>query len=438
VVKGSVTLTASATDDRGVTKVEFLDGTVLLGTVTASPWNLSWNTLPVANGSHTLSVKAYDAAGNVGTSTPVTVTVDNDKTAPTVSLLSPIEGETLSGSVTLKASASDNVGVNAVSFYDGTTLLGTLYAAPHYFTWNTTSASNGTHSLTAKASDAAGNVTTSTAVTVTLANDKTAPTVSLTAPAAGATLTGTVTLTASASDNVALARVEFYDGSTKLGTVTGAGPTYSFAWNTTTTSNGGHTLKAVAVDTSNNSGTSATVSVTVSNVTPGLAVYDATRKAPTCGTSGSTCDSGTLLDGRASMGPERNAPNTINSACADGTSGTYHSDESLDRLKVTTLDGTPLAPGKTVRIEATVWAYSSYTADKLDLYYTGNAASPSWLFITTLSPTVSGKQTLTTTYTLPSGPVQAVRGLFRYGGSATGPCVSGSYNDHDDLVFVTP
>jgi leucyl aminopeptidase len=131
-----------------------------------------------------------------------------------------------------------------------------------------------------------------------------------------------------------------------------------------------------------------------------------------------------------------NAPNTVSSSCADGSSGTYHSDESLDRLKVISVDGTNLAPGKQVRIEATVWAYSGYPSDKLDLYYAADASAPVWTYLTTLTPSAAGAQTLTATYTLPAGAEQVIRGVFRYGGSP-GPCVSGSYNDHDDLIFAT-
>ncbi len=167
-----------------------------------------------------------------------------------------------------------------------------------------------------------------------------------------------------------------------------------------------------------------------------MAAYDSTRRAPRCATVGRSCDSGaSLLLGRSTKGPEPNYPNTIAATCADGTSGTFHVDESNDRLKVTTTDGTALAPGKTVRIDATVWAYSSYTSDKLDLYYTANAASPAWTFIGTLTPTAAGAQTLSATYTLPAGTLQAVRAQFRYTGSA-GTCTSGGYNDRDDLIFA--
>jgi len=166
------------------------------------------------------------------------------------------------------------------------------------------------------------------------------------------------------------------------------------------------------------------------------AVFDAALRAPKCGTVGSACDSGTaLLLGRDGKGPEPNQPNTIAGTCADGTSGTFHVDESLDRLVVSTTDGTNFGAGKTVRIDATVWAWTTPTADKLDLYFAANANSPTWTFITTLTPTVVGQQTLTATYTLPSGGLQAVRGQMRYQGAAS-PCTAGSFNDRDDLAFA--
>jgi len=168
---------------------------------------------------------------------------------------------------------------------------------------------------------------------------------------------------------------------------------------------------------------------------PQSAAFDATLKAPKCASVGSSCDSGaSLILGRATLGPEPNRPNTIGGTCLDGTSGAFHVDESIDRLKVVSVDGSGFAPGKTVRIEATVWVWGA-SQDRLDLYFTGNASMPSWTLIGTLAPTATGLQTLTATYTLPAGALQAVRGNFRYQGSAS-PCASGTYNDRDDLVFA--
>jgi hypothetical protein len=169
------------------------------------------------------------------------------------------------------------------------------------------------------------------------------------------------------------------------------------------------------------------------------ATFDATLQAPRCTTVGKSCDSGaTLLLGRDTLatGSEPNQPNTINDSCGDGTSGTFHSDESNDRLRVETVDGTAFAAGKTVRVTATVWAWpTTPSADKLDLYFAANAASPTWTFIGTLTPSVGGTNALSATYVLPTGAAQAVRARFRYQGSASA-CTVGSFDDHDDLVFA--
>jgi len=262
-------------------------------------------------------------------------------------------------------------------------------------------------------------------------SDSTPPTATLTAPSAGTTLSGTVTLSAMASDNVSVARVDFLvDGQTVASDTTSP---YSVSWDSTTVTNGSHTVAARAVDASGNTGTSASVSVTV--LIPGMASYDPVLKAPRCSTVGYRCDSGTLLKGRGPLGPEANAPNTIHDSCADGTTGTYRGDESIEGLKLATTDGSPLAPGKTVTITATVWAYSTYTADTLYLYGAADANNPVWTLIATLVPTAADLTTLSATYTLPAGALQAIRGNFRYSGGE-GSCTTGSWDDRDDLIFA--
>jgi len=202
------------------------------------------------------------------------------------------------------------------------------------------------------------------------------------------------------------------------------------------------TTNVTVTGTSGSLSHSTTISLTVNASGGGglqTAVFDSTLKAPKCATVGSGCDSGpSLLLGRDTMsgGAEPNQPNTINGSCADGTSGTFHSDESNDRLVVTTTDGSNLVPGKTVTVSATVWAWTTPSADALDLYYAANANSPSWVLIGTIVPTAAGANTISRNYTLPSGgSLQAVRANFRYQGTASS-CTAGSYNDHDDLVFA--
>ena len=86
-------------------------------------------------------------------------------------------------------------------------------------------------------------------------------------------------------------------------------------------------------------------------------------------------------------------------------------------------------------LSATVWAWNDGSSDAVDLYYAANANSPTWVFITTIVPPAGGAQTLSATFTLPTGSLQAVRANFRYLGSASS-CSTGSYDDHDDLVFA--
>jgi hypothetical protein len=95
----------------------------------------------------------------------------SDAVPPTVSFSAPANGATVAGTVTVSASATDNVGVVGVQFtLDGTNLGAAVTAAPYLISWNTTLVADGAHTLTAVARDAAGNNATSVAVSVTVAN----------------------------------------------------------------------------------------------------------------------------------------------------------------------------------------------------------------------------------------------------------------------------
>src|SRR5262245_18001628 len=162
-VSRNVTVTAAASDAVGVRSVTFMVDGAVIGTDTKAPYSVRWNTRDAADGSHTLSAQARDAAGNVGTSAPVTVTVGadtaaGDTTAPTVSITSPAGGAQVTGTVSVAASASDAVGVTSVRFFVDGSLIGTGTSAPYSVNWNTSGVAAGTHTLRAEARDAAGNV----------------------------------------------------------------------------------------------------------------------------------------------------------------------------------------------------------------------------------------------------------------------------------------
>jgi hypothetical protein len=173
-VSGSVAVSASVTilGAATVVGVQFkLDGANLGAEDTSAPYSIAWNTVSAANGSHTLTAVARDFFGVHYTSQSVTVTVFNDKTPPSVSISSPAGGATIAGTVTVSATASDNVGVVGVQFkLDGANLGGEDTGAPYSVSWSTAGSSDGSHTLTAVARDAAGNSRTSAPVTVTVAN----------------------------------------------------------------------------------------------------------------------------------------------------------------------------------------------------------------------------------------------------------------------------
>jgi chitodextrinase len=361
-VGGNQTITANASDNVGVTKVEwFLDGT-LQTSDTTSPYSFNWNTAAATNGSHQLTTKAYDSAGNIGSSAAVTVTVFNDNTAPTV----PADLNAVSGGMTQAqlswSASSDNVGVTGyhvwrngtqvattatTSFTDTNLSAATVYSytisafdaagnesaqsssanvttdsdttaptAPTNLTQTASSASTATVSWSASsdnvavsgygyynggllpigstsntnitftglscgttyavaidAFDAAGNRSTQATLQInTDACDTTAPLVSLSAPLNGATISGAnVTVSADASDNVGVVGVQFKLDGVNLASEDTSAP-YSVTWNSTTATNGSHTLTAIARDAAGNSTTSVSVQVTVNNTAAPITV----------------------------------------------------------------------------------------------------------------------------------------------------------------------
>jgi hypothetical protein len=212
-----------------------------------------------------------------------------DGTAPTVTMSAPTSGANVSGSVTVSATASDNVGVAGVQFrLDGVNLGAEDTSSPYSITWDTTTSTNASHTLTAVARDAVGNTTTSLGRTVTVNNaDTTSPTASITAPASGASVNGTISVTASASDNIGVSGVQFRLDGANLGSEDTASP-YTISWNTTTATNGSHTLSAVARDAAGNTGVSTGISVTVNNAdttSPTVSVTVPTSGATVSGSS---------------------------------------------------------------------------------------------------------------------------------------------------------
>jgi hypothetical protein len=203
-------------------------------------------------------------------------------TPPTVAMTSPSDGANVSGTVTLKANASATAPatITSVQFLlDGQALGNPVTSSPYNFDWTIGSTSLGNHTISARATDSNGNVATSTPITVNVQQgnpppppDTTSPTVSITNPTAGQTVSGTIPVAATANDDVAVASVQFLLDGKALGSPDTTAP-YAVNWDTATATSAGHTLSAQATDTSGNVGTATNVAVTVQNPAPPMTCF---------------------------------------------------------------------------------------------------------------------------------------------------------------------
>jgi hypothetical protein len=163
VLQGLTRLTATASDEVGVARVEFwLDGTIRLGEAAAAPYQLDADLGPVARGAHQLTARALDAAGNTGTSAAVEVTVAGP--LPSVRVLSPAGGETTDLQLQVRVSATAEGGAARVDLEVDGAVAGTLTATPWLFAVRLGA---GPHRLVAVATDVWGQVDRSEAVDVT-------------------------------------------------------------------------------------------------------------------------------------------------------------------------------------------------------------------------------------------------------------------------------
>jgi len=218
----------------------------------------------VASHSTSTSVAAALSAATLnGAAAPVSaLRPPSVNVPPTVSLTAPGNGATFGtpASISLAATAADSDGsVSKVAFYNGTTLLGSDTTSPYTFAW--TNVQTGSYTLKAVATDNAGGSTTSGVVNV-IVNANTAPAVTLTSPSSGTSFMApaTTTISATATDaNGSIARVDFFAGSTLLGSDTSS----PYAANWSNVPAGTYVLTAKATDNAGVSTTSAGVSVTV-------------------------------------------------------------------------------------------------------------------------------------------------------------------------------
>jgi hypothetical protein len=164
-VAGTISFSQSTTGGSSFTGSGAI-GTITFRGVAAGTSAVTFDFTPGSTADTNVAYQGVDRLSSV-TNASFTVTLP-DTTAPTVSMTAPPAGN-VSGAVTVSATASDNVGVAGVQFkLDGVNLGAEDTTAPYSISWNTATASVGTHTLTATARDAAANTTTSAGVSVTI------------------------------------------------------------------------------------------------------------------------------------------------------------------------------------------------------------------------------------------------------------------------------
>jgi glucose/arabinose dehydrogenase len=256
-VSGTISLAATASDAVGVTAAKwFVDGVEVASDYDGAPWTKSWSTTKVVDGSHKIYAKAKDAAGNWGTSASVSFTVQN---ATGGTLETTIDsGPTVTNDTTPDFAFSAN---QAGSTFE--CMVDTGGWQPCTTPTTLATLAEGSHTFSVRAT--AGGVTDPTPASRTFTIDITKPTVTVTAPAAGSTVSGVITLEATAADAAGVTGVKWYvDGIEVISDYDGA--PWSRSWSTTGVANGSHKLYAKARDAAGNWGTSRTISFTVSNL----------------------------------------------------------------------------------------------------------------------------------------------------------------------------
>jgi hypothetical protein len=209
-------------------------------------------------GTDSFIYKANDGALDSSTAT-VTINVQQvippDTALPAVSIVTPENGSTVSGTATITATASDNIGVVRVELFKDGALFGTDTSSPFSWSWPTTADIDGLHSLVAKAYDAAGNVGNSAGISVNVSNaavsDTVAPAIAITSPANETKIkgNGTVSISVSAVDSSGIASIVIITDGVVKKTCTLV-TTCNYSWSGKTISVGSHTISTIVTDNS--------------------------------------------------------------------------------------------------------------------------------------------------------------------------------------------
>lgn len=260
----NITLSASAWAGTNSTlqRVKFYANGVLVGQDTSSPYSIVWTN--VAQGTYTIIAIAY-ANNNTSTLSASRMITVNAPALPTVSLTQPTNGTAFIGvaniNLTATATAANGASITKVEFFVGSTKIGEDTTSPYTYLWN--SPTDGTSSLTAKATNNNGLIATSNPISITVNNN---PTVIISSPANNSTFTApanvTIQTVPSTYSGSSVQKVEFFVDNNKVGEDISAPYSYSV----TNLTVGTYSLTARVTDSNNRQATSATTIINVPSV----------------------------------------------------------------------------------------------------------------------------------------------------------------------------
>lgn len=272
-ISGNVLVETLVNDNLEIDKVEFyINSQIVYTDSTAPEYNYLWNTDSLSDDeNYVISIIAYDEVGNEGPSTAITVYLDNyDNINPSGLIMYPYAGQILSGQQTISIFAEDNTSIDSVNFFINNALVYTDFLEPYEYDWNTEfEFEDANHIIGSIVTDMAGNQFEIPSISVfvnNIPNDNVPPTISISNPVSGQTVSGTVNFTVNVNDNVGISQVEFFIDGYSFGVVTDE--PFSYLWDTT--SNIGahgneHALSAIVMDTAGNTSFSQPILVIVDN-----------------------------------------------------------------------------------------------------------------------------------------------------------------------------
>ena len=390
-ITGVVDLAATASDANGIAGVQFkVDNTNVGSEDTTSPYSASLDTKTLTNGNHTISAVARNTS-NLSSTSSLSVNVQNVAPAPTVAISAPANGSTVSGTQAISATAIGAVGVQFK--IDNVNVGSEDTTAPYSVSWDTKTVTNGVHSVTATARNAANATITSNAV-VTVANP-TAPTVSFTAPVNNATVSGnTVTVSANASDAVGVLGVQFKIDSNNMGNEDTLAP-YTATLDSTTLPNGNHIVTATA---RNAAGLTTTTSLTVNvqnTVAPPTAGPNLITN-PSFETANGTAPASWLI---SSWGANTSSFSYLNTGHSGGRSARVDITSFTNGAANWYYANIPVTVGKTYKYEN--W-YQSNVETQVDAAVTMANGSVQYYWLGNVPSSTSWAK-FTTTFTVPLG-----------------------------------